>query len=85
MPLSKSVRREDDWQILPGKEDMSEYQRPQQKCAIATCIGCACTDMQACVADGEPCYWLRLDRDAGRGVCSACPGHVEAWDKGDRS
>lgn len=26
----------------------------------------------------------RLDRNAGLGVCSACPGSVERWDAGDR-
>jgi hypothetical protein len=30
------------------------------------------------------CSWLRLDRGAGLGVCSACPGSVERWDAGDR-
>lgn len=29
------------------------------------------------------CHWLRLDRDRDRGVCSACPLLVEAWDAGD--
>lgn len=45
--------------------------------AIATCIGCGCTDVRAC-ADG--CHWLRVDRTIGQGVCGKCPGSVPAWD-----
>ena len=59
---------------------------------IAVCIGCGCDDLHACMtqplpvalARPEPCHWLRVDRDAGLGVCSACPGSVERWDAGDR-
>jgi len=56
---------------------------------LATCIGCACDDDHACVTqreDGEwGCHWVRLDRDAGLGVCSACPGSdVARWDAGER-
>lgn len=36
------------------------------------------------VATVEACHWLRVDRDAGLGVCSACPGSVERWDAGER-
>jgi hypothetical protein len=49
---------------------------------IATCIGCGCDDNHVC---GEGCYWLRLDRADGKGVCSECVEHVEAWDLGDRT
>ena len=66
---------------------------------IATCIGCGCDDLHACVeevgaflletpkkvAAMEACHWLRLDRDAGLGVCSACPGSVGRWDAGERA
>lgn len=54
--------------------------------AMAVCIGCACDDNHACI-DGldEPCHWVRLDRETGLGVCSACPGSdVSRWDAGDR-
>jgi hypothetical protein len=54
---------------------------------LATCIGCACDDDHACVGEGldSACSWVRLDRDAGLGVCSACPGtDVSRWDTGDR-
>jgi hypothetical protein len=50
----------------------------------ATCIGCGCTDTRACVGLFGPCCWVRLDRAAGLGVCSACADLAEAWDSGDR-
>lgn len=43
---------------------------------IATCIGCGCDDLHACVAGGEPCRWLDVDRTRGLGVCSECPEHL---------
>jgi hypothetical protein len=49
---------------------------------LATCIGCGCDDSHACYGG---CYWLRLDREEGLGVCSECPEHLEAWDLGDRT
>ncbi len=54
--------------------------------SIATCIGCGCDDYHACANDktGQPCSWLRVDYDAGFGVCSECPDHVVRWDAGDR-
>lgn len=51
---------------------------------LATCIGCGCNDLCACEGETEPCFWLRLDRKNGLGVCSECPDQVEEWDKGDR-
>lgn len=53
---------------------------------ISTCIGCGCDDNHACFDEiaGQPCSWIRVDRGAGLGVCSACPDHVERWDKGDQ-
>lgn len=53
---------------------------------LATCIGCGCDDEHACV-DGldDTCWWVRLDRRAGLGVCSACTKReVARWDAGDR-
>lgn len=54
---------------------------------IATCIGCGCNDLQACWDEeaGQPCSWLRVDRKARLGVCSACPEVVSDWDAGDRT
>ena len=49
---------------------------------IATCIGCGCDDNHAC---DMGCYWLRVDRGEGLGVCSECREHIEAWDQGDRT
>jgi hypothetical protein len=39
----------------------------------AKCIGCGCTDDHACVENGQPCHWLRVNRVEGIGVCSSCP------------
>lgn len=47
---------------------------------MAICIGCACTDNQAC-PDG--CWWLRLHKDETKGVCSNCEDHRERFDNGD--
>lgn len=52
---------------------------------VAKCVGCGCTDLQACW-DGkqdETCHWLRVDRNLGLGVCSCCANRVQAWDTGD--
>ncbi len=49
--------------------------------AISYCIGCACHDLKACACG---CSWLRVDRDAARGVCSECADDVKRWDAGDR-
>jgi len=43
---------------------------------IATCIGCGCTDLQACTKSAEPCHWLDVDYAQGIGVCSECPGKL---------
>lgn len=47
----------------------------------ATCIGCGCTDSQACWDEfhGRPCHWLEVNRHTGRGVCSCCESHLEAF------
>jgi hypothetical protein len=53
---------------------------------LAHCIECGCHDLAAChdeTTDG-PCSWLALDRNAGKGVCSACPAGVTRWNAGDR-
>lgn len=49
---------------------------------LATCIGCGCDDFHACEGG---CYWLRVDRWDGKGVCSECLEHIDAWDRGDRT
>lgn len=50
-----------------------EQRAPDDFGAEATCIGCGCTDSHGCP---EGCYWLAVDRAAGRGVCSSCRGHM---------
>lgn len=53
---------------------------------VSTCIGCGCTDHRACVdGRGHACWWLVRDRKRRVGVCSACPGQLQRWDRGDRS
>jgi len=49
------------------------------------CIGCGCDDMHACVDDvtEQPCHWLAVDPIIARGVCSACPGEMARWERGD--
>lgn len=48
---------------------------------LAVCIGCDCDDFHACTdKDGNSCHWLRLDREAGIGVCAQCPDSVVEWD-----
>ena len=49
----------------------------------STCIGCGCTDNNACIdtVDGYPCSWLVVDRMTGKGVCSECPGHLREFRK----
>lgn len=40
----------------------------------ATCVGCGCTDNNGCVNEyRETCYWLKVNRETGLGVCSCCP------------
>lgn len=58
----------------------------KSKCGVAKCIGCGCDDYHACHDEkaGHACYWLRVDRKDGRGVCSCCEGAIEAWDAGNR-
>lgn len=55
--------------------------------AVATCIGCGCTDLDACLDPdtGVTCSWLRVDRAAGVGVCSVCDEELERWHAGDRT
>lgn len=52
------------------------------------CIGCGCTDTEACASTTHPglgCYWHRLDIHAGVGVCSECKPHAARFDAGDRT
>ena len=53
--------------------------------ALASCIGCGCDDMHACVGDQGPCSWIVVDYDISRGVCSCCEPHMERWNAGERS
>lgn len=46
---------------------------------IAKCVSCGCTDVQACMADGQACHWLEVDYARGEGVCSRCPDTLSSW------
>lgn len=35
------------------------------------CIGCGCTEFQACATPEGPCYWL-VPPESGLGLCSEC-------------
>lgn len=51
---------------------------------MTTCIGCGCTDEEACETEsGGACHWLIKNVDFG--VCSECPGHVPRFEMGDFS
>lgn len=54
--------------------------------ASAVCIGCGCDWDDACYDESTrlPCHWVRLDAEAGKGLCSCCAELEEAWDLGDR-
>ena len=43
----------------------------------AKCLGCGCTDSRACPGR---CYWLRVNRAAGFGVCSSCPDALPRYE-----
>lgn len=45
----------------------------------AKCVGCGCTDSQACFGG---CYWLKVDRKKRRGVCSSCPEKARGFKEG---
>jgi len=48
----------------------------------ATCIGCGCTDLNACIdAFDQPCGWLKVDYKIGIGVCSECPDKLPEFKK----
>ncbi len=47
----------------------------------ARCIGCGCTDSHGC---DRGCFWLRINRQNGRGICSSCDHLVAKWDRNQR-
>lgn len=36
------------------------------------CLTCGCTDYNACITSTGECWWILVDREHGRGICSAC-------------
>ena len=54
---------------------------PVLKSQEAFCIGCGCTDGHACTHTVTgPCWWIKVDRDLGIGVCSECEEKVELFE-----
>lgn len=51
----------------------------------AFCIGCGCSDHDACedLETGETCSWLAVDYASRKGVCSECSEHLHVWPKDD--
>lgn len=49
---------------------------------VASCIGCGCDDFHACEGG---CWWLRVDYEEKRGVCSCCAEFEAQWDAGDHT
>ena len=39
---------------------------------LVYCLGCGCTEHNACVTEDGPCTWVAIDNDTGTGWCSAC-------------
>lgn len=54
---------------------------PEAEAEAVTCVGCGCTDNQAC--DGG-CDWLVVNRVTKRGVCSSCETHRAAFESEQR-
>ncbi len=71
---------------MPDNVKEGSRMKNHTKTSIASCIGCGCTDDMACCDEdnGEACYWLRVDRESGHGVCSTCSALVPGWDAGER-
>lgn len=51
---------------------------------IAFCLGCGCSDHDACenAVSGETCSWLVVDYAYQKGICSECPEHMPIWPQG---
>lgn len=60
--------------ILAQLPEQQSYDDKPVSAEPATCVGCGCTDSNACVNEyRETCYWLKVNRITGMGVCSCCP------------
>lgn len=48
----------------------------------AACLGCGCTDSNACISgDFFPCHWIRVSYARRIGVCSECPEAIAEFDR----
>nr|ACB99610.1 conserved protein [Vibrio tapetis] len=48
----------------------------------AVCIGCGCSDTNACIENYPACFWLKVDRQNEQGICSSCPECLAQWNNG---
>jgi hypothetical protein len=55
-------------ECVQGKQ-AKEQQAARVSSAGATCTKCGCTDSKACEGG---CWWVKVDREAGTGLCSNC-------------
>ncbi|NKB37887.1 MAG: hypothetical protein GKR93_12095 [Gammaproteobacteria bacterium] len=55
----------------PNYPDMFDVAMPVMLQAEAVCLGCQCSDNDAC-GTVEPCFWLMVNYEWGIGVCSEC-------------
>jgi hypothetical protein len=70
-PISTSVL------IGSGGEVIGQHCRREE----ATCIGCGCSDGHACVHSVTgPCWWIKVDRELGIGICSECEHKIEEYE-----
>lgn len=49
-------------EILIAKDIVTPYQ-------VSVCTKCGCDDLHACE---KGCYWIHVNRNAGKGLCSQC-------------
>ncbi|UFT95024.1 hypothetical protein [Pectobacterium carotovorum] len=64
---------------LKPTEDKVLINAIEKMTATTICVGCGCDDNNACVNEyHEVCYWLRVNRNTGLGVCSQCAEFIDA-------
>jgi len=74
--LSAQIERFGLAEITPAIHADDDREPQPGALACASCIGCGCTDAQACQGG---CWWLAVDRARGRGVCSNCAHLMTTW------
>jgi hypothetical protein len=79
--VERKAAMTDVWSVMHAFQTVLE-QSPARKRKRAlneeyTCVGCGCTDSQACAGG---CYWLSKDAKTHTGVCSECPDKLKAFE-----